>query len=286
MGATAYTADITLYAKWTALPTYTVTFIDGSSTYTTKSGYEGQTIAVTDPTPCDGFTFVGWSTQQYSSTNTATPTIDYNGTVPSGNTTYYAVYSIQGNPTTTLTNNYERITSLSDLTSGNYLVVGNSGTTYKALRAATTNTYYLATTQVSPSSNVITSTTANLIWQLSVAGNHVTFYNTSAAKYVQAYLLNGYTYLSISNVTTNISFTASVSGGSWTFTSDTDTDYLIRYYASNSRFGFYTSAGNSIYLYKQQTQTTYTTYYTTDTSITIEANPNNTTYGSTSITEL
>ena len=285
LGATAYTADITLYAKWTALPTYTVTFIDGTSTYDTRSGYTGQSITVTDPTPCDGFTFEGWSTQQYSSTNTGYPTIDYDGTVPSSNTTYYAVYSVQ-KPTISLTNNYERITSLSDMTDGNYLVVGNSGTTYKAMVATTTGTYYLNTATVYPSSNVITTSTANRIWQINVAGNHVTFYNTNAAKYVQSYLLGSNTYLSVAPSTEGISFTASVSGGSWTFTSDTDTDYLIRYYASNSRFGFYTSVGNTIYLYKQQTETTYTTYYTTDTSITIEANPNNTTYGSTSITEL
>ena len=284
--STTITANVTYYAQFSDLPTYTVTFVNGSSTYTTESGWAGKSITVTDPTPCDGFTFVGWSTQQYSSDNTTTPTIDYNGTVPSGNTTYYAVYSLQGNPTTTLTNNYAPITSLDDLTEGNYLVVGYYNSNYYAMRAAQTGTYYLNQTQVYPSSNVISSPAANLIWQVMIDGNSIKFWNSSAARYAYAYRATTRNYLNLTNGSTGISFTPSVSSGVWTFTSDTYTTYRIMYQGSNSRFGLATSATNDIYLYKQQTQTTYTTYYTTDTSFTIEANPNNTTYGSTSITEL
>ena len=281
------TGNTVLYAKWTALPTYTVTFMDGTSTYYTKSGYEGQTIAVTDPTPCDGFTFVGWSTQQYSSDNTTTPTIDYNGTVPSGNTTYYAVYSTQGNPTTTLTNNYAPITSLDDLTEGNYLVVGNYNSNYYAMRAAQTGTYYLNQTQVYPSSNVISSPAANLIWQITVDGsNNITLFNNTKFVYASR-PTSSQASLTLTQNATGIYFTPSVSGSIWTFTSNSHNGYKIRFYGTNTtkRFELSNSTANT-YLYKQQTQTTYTTYYTTDTSFTIEANPNNTTYGSTSITEL
>lgn len=279
--STTITANVTYYAQFTDLPTYTVTFINGSSTYTTESGWAGKSITVTDPTPCDGFTFEGWSTQQYSSTNTGYPTIDYDGTVPASNTTYYAVYSVQRSTTTPVTNKFEKITSLNELTSGNYLVVGNNnGSTNRAMIAATTGTFYLNTASVTPSSNIITTTYSNRIWQITVAGNHVTLYNANAGQYVQLVP----SILGIADEAT--SFSVSVSGGVWTFTSDTDTRYKIYYYSSNTRFGSHTTAGYPIHLYKQQTQTTYTTYYTTDTSITIEANPNNTTYGSTSITEL
>ena len=274
------TGNTVLYAKWTALPTYTVTFIDGTSTYDTRSGYTGQSITVTDPTPCSGFTFEGWSTQQYNSTNTGYPTIDYDGTVPSSNTTYYAVYSIQRATTTLVANKFEKITSLNELTSGNYLVVGNNGSTNRAMVAATTNYFYLNTASVTSISNIITNSTTNRIWQINAAGNHVTFYNAYTGKYVQLVP----EILGIADV--GSSFSASVSGGSWTFTSDTDTGYKLHYFSTDTRFGSYSTAGTTIHLYKQQTQTTYTTYYTTDTSFTIEANPNNTTYGSTSITEL
>ena len=94
-----YTAneETTLYPHWSALPTITVTFKVGADNYTTFEGWEGKSISgISTPIACSGYTFVGWSTQQYGTTNTDAPTIDYTGIVPASNTTYYAVFSTSG----------------------------------------------------------------------------------------------------------------------------------------------------------------------------------------------
>ena len=273
----SYTANaaITLYPYWTALPTYTVTFKNGTATYDTKTGYEGQMISVSTPSACDGFTFVGWSTQQYSSTNTTTPTIDYTGTVPSSNTTYYAVFSRQGNASTSPTNNYARISSASDLTNGNYVVAAYSGGSYYAITNTVTNTNYLSRTQVTPSSNTISSPAASIIWQISVSGSTITLYNAAVSKYMYA----STTALGLNSTTSNnTSFTASLSG-TCTLTSVANTNYKIRY--STSRFSSSTTA-TSLYLYKQQEETTYTTYYTTNTQLTVTVNSNDANMGTAS----
>ena len=261
--------NVTYTAVFTALPTYTATFKNGTETFATKSGYSGQSITVSTPSACDGYTFVGWSSHEYSGNNTTAPTIDFDGTIPSANTTYYAVYSRQGDATTTLTNNYERITSLSNLTSGNYLVVGYYNNNYYAMRAATTGTYYLAQTAVTSTSNIISNPATNLIWQITVDGSNVTFYNASVAKYAYANRSGTTNYLNLTTGTTGISFAASVNNSIWTFTSSTYTSYRINYQGTNSRFRLYNNATNSIYLYKQKEETTYTTYYTTTTSLTV-----------------
>lgn len=94
-GASVNTStDLTLYAQWTEASQYTVTFKNNGVTYATKTNYEGETITdVADPTACEGYTFEGWSTQTYAADNTDAVDIDYTGTIPASNTTYYAVYS-------------------------------------------------------------------------------------------------------------------------------------------------------------------------------------------------
>ena len=58
---TPVTTCFTVYAKWTAIPTYQVTFVDGQgNTLATRTVYEGKAAAApADPTR-DGFTFGGW----------------------------------------------------------------------------------------------------------------------------------------------------------------------------------------------------------------------------------
>ena len=282
-----YTANsgTTLYPYWTELPKYTVTFINGSTTYDSKTNYEGTSISVTPPTPCTGFTFVGWSTTQYSTTNTTAPTIDYTGNIPAGNTTYYAVYSKQGESTTQLTNNYRRITSTANLTSGNYLIVGYYGGNYYALKNAANSSYtsYPDGVSVTPSSDVISNPAATIIWNTTVSGTTLKFYNDAISKYLYTYK-SGSNYRMGYNATnsTATSYTASVSGGAWTLTNGSYTSYKIYYYSSYYLFGASTSS-STIYLYKQQEETVTTTYYTTDTSLTVTAVPDDSTQGSTTV---
>jgi len=71
LSATGYTANITLYAKWTAIPQYTVTFdlqggnISGSTTNPTQTVNQGSTISSLPNPTRTNYTFGGW----YTATN-------------------------------------------------------------------------------------------------------------------------------------------------------------------------------------------------------------------------
>lgn len=257
-------SDIDLYAVWTENPNYTITFENNGATYATRTGCAGQTITgITAPTPCEGYTFEGWSTHTYAANNTSSPSINYTGTIPSANTTYHAVYKKEeAGGGTELTDNYVKINSTDNLTTGNYIIVGYY-TNYYAMNTTTANTsaskYYLKQTQVTPSDDVINTTDATIIWKVTVSDDKVTFYNENAKKY--AYVYSSGTNFGLNSYATYASFTYSVSEGVWTFRSVSYTSYYLEHYSN--KFQTYTGTGNPIYLYKQQEVSTSTTYYTT-----------------------
>ena len=258
-------ANLTLYAKWTALPSYTVTFLNGTATHATRTGYTGQSITVSEPSACEGYTFVGWSTHEYGAANTTTPVIDFDGTIPSAATTYHAVFSrTEGDATTILTNNYKKITTLSELTNGNYIIAGFYNNGYYALSTTWKDTYYLAPTTVTPNADVITTTDGTIIWQITVSNNQATLHNATAG-YLYIEKSGTYYNIKLGNNTTDNKFTYSVSAGNWLFTSVTYSTRVLEYYTSRTRWAYYTAADAPVYLYKQQEETTGTTYYTTST---------------------
>ena len=242
----------------------TATFINNGATYATRNGLSGNTITINNPTPCDGYTFVGWSTQQYAANNTTAPVIDYTGTFPYSDVTYYAVYSQATGTTPTLTNDYAKITTTDDLTNGNYLIVAYNGSTNYALKDAVKSSYYVDISEVSISDNTISAPDASIIWQVSVSGSTVTFYNADGSEYIYSYTSGTHVNLGFTSNNSGNSFTATVSGGAWTFQS-TSTNYYIIYNNSYKEFTVGNSASSyPISLYKQQQ--TPNTYYTTITS--------------------
>lgn len=86
-------ADIDLYAVWQEDPKYTVTFMNGTSLHEAVTGYAGEEILIYNPTVCESYTFVGWSTAQYAVDNIDEPSTIIPSTILAANTTYYAVYS-------------------------------------------------------------------------------------------------------------------------------------------------------------------------------------------------
>lgn len=241
----------------------TATFMDGSSTYTTVTGTPGSDLSVVDPTPCEGYTFLGWSTNEYAATNTSSPALTTINYMPSSNVTYYAVYSRTVEGGSSLSNNYAKISSTADLTDGsNYLIVANNGSTYYALTDVVKSSYYVDVMAVTPSNDVISNPDASIIWQLGKSGNNVSFYSNDISKYLYSYTSSRYTNLGFTSSPST--FTPSVSNGQWSFISNS-TNYYIIYNNSYTEFTVANSTNSyPIYLYKQQTQSG-TTYYTTDT---------------------
>lgn len=124
LGATEYTDEITLYAKWTA-NTYTITFNAGTGECVTGSVTTTNVGGVTLPTAthtCPDWTFAGWWTEEVSSTNTSPGTLMKAGDAynPTSDITLYAVYSTQeaGDAFT----GYAKVTTAPDDWSGKYLL--------------------------------------------------------------------------------------------------------------------------------------------------------------------
>ncbi|MCU6793089.1 InlB B-repeat-containing protein [Paenibacillus sp. WQ 127069] len=142
---TAITADLVLYAKWTANPSYTITYNGNGSTGGTvpidSGAYEqGVTVNVYGNTGSlvkTGYTFAGWNTAANGSgTNYAAGATFSMGAT---NVTLYAQWTVNGNPTYTITYNGNGSTGGSVPTdSGTYglgvtvSVYGNTGSLVKS----------------------------------------------------------------------------------------------------------------------------------------------------------
>lgn len=237
---------------------YTLTFKDRGTTYATKNLYVGAELAQSafpaDPTGvCTepiNYIFDGWATAEVAEGSTTYTKVPFPYTMPAANTTLYAVYKYS----TTISNDYQKITDQASLTDGEYLVVGYRSSTYEALSSieGSTDGQYKAVA-VTPTSDVITTDDETLIWNVSVANGKYT-------------IAQGGQYLNINNSvmvleSTAIPYTLTVSSGVFTFTttdSKSSSTTKISYYANNSVFNAYRNA-NTIYLYRRQQDTYYTT---------------------------
>lgn len=120
-----------LWAQW--LEERTVTYYSIGQVYDTQTYGNGETLTLptTDPTACDGYTFVGWTTAEQSETTTK-PTLVSNTTVVFSDMILYAVYAVNSGVAETKTDVLTRS------------LTGVSGTTYTAWsgKTATSSAVY------------------------------------------------------------------------------------------------------------------------------------------------
>lgn len=249
------TLEVNLSTPTITCTEYTLTLNDRGTT-TLGNYYAGEEIT-TQPTALTdvctepiNYVFDGWATAEVAEGSTAYTKVPFPYTMPAANTTLYAVYKYS----TTISNDYQKITDQASLTDGEYLVVGYRSSTYEALSSmeGSTDGQYKAVA-VTPTSDVITTDDETLIWNVSVANGKYT-------------IAQGGQYLNINNSamvleSTAIPYTLTVSSGVFTFTttdSKSSSTTKISYYANNSVFNAYRHA-NTIYLYRRQQDTYYTT---------------------------
>ncbi|MBO4519455.1 MAG: hypothetical protein J5704_05390, partial [Paludibacteraceae bacterium] len=244
--------------------TYTATFMAKGNEHATRSGHTDEEMtAVSEPEGCNNYAFVGWSTTQYAADNTTTPNLNYTGRVPGANTTYYAVYSNAGS--VAKIDDYQRITQLSELTTGNYVIVAENDSLC-ALSTTIKDTYYLAGVKVVPVAEIISNPAASIIWYITVNGNMAKLYNEASAGYLYAEQNGKYCNILVGNNLLNNSFTYGVSDNKWTFTSVTYNTQVLEYYTGATRWAFYKSPDAPIYLYKQKPDPNADVFYTTSPS--------------------
>ena len=259
-------ADVDLYAVWKEDPKFTLTFWNGEAVYMSVTDYAGETIeGLTEPESCERYSFVGWSTMQYSADNTAEPEVSTPTTVPAMNVNYYAVYTKTDDAEIGLTNQYKKIISKAELTDANYLVVADTSKLL-AMSTDSKNTYYLGSVEVTANDEVITTENSKIIWQIDENAGTIMLNNSAAGYlYIEQSDKNEKTYYNIklgNNTETN-KFAYTVSEGVWVFSSATYKDRQLEFYTKKAYWSCYNGQDAPIYLYKQQEGIVQKTYYST-----------------------
>ncbi len=242
------------------IPTYTIRFFNNGVQEGEEQIIEkgGTPEIPEDPDKlCVYYTFIGWTTSALTTETETKPTLVTDFTVTKDQD-YYAVF--RHIKTGELSNDYSKITTLDELTTGNYVVAGN-GT--KAMKNSVYSSYYLGTVSVSPSSDIISDPVETIIWNITRDNNSISFFNAAVNQYACLYQTGTYHNLKMQDAANW--FTPSVSDGSWTFESDDCAGWYLVYfiYGSNTHeFAAKESTTTSIYLYKQQNGSN-TSYVTT-----------------------
>ena len=161
---------------------------------------------------CSKYSFVGWWTTSLAADNTTANkwVTDFTATKDQD---YYAVYSHTEGIGTAGTD-YQQISELSELTTGNYVVIGNNDC---AMMNEIYSNYYLNTYDVTVSAGTISNPAANIVWEITLTDNAVSFYNEAVEQYIELYESGNFHDLGLSN---NANwFTPTVSSGNWKFES-------------------------------------------------------------------
>ena len=253
-GGASYTPDatITLHAQWTEKTKYTITLNAGNGTVSADGWTAGvsptwsktQTNGdeeITLPSAscnCAGWEFQGWATSSVDQAGAPSMTSSGASVLPASNTTYYAVYRLN----TPSGDDYTKITTTGELTTGYYVVTGlYNGTTPYAMKGELYNEgVSLAETSQTVSTNVATQSNAAFVWQILNFGSYVAFKNKDTGKFLA--IVDGKFALQDDGQ----KFTYSVTSGAWTFTSPSGKQII---YAS--RFNVADAQDKAIHLFRQ-----------------------------------
>lgn len=236
-------ADVTVTVIMTPKPTYTIQFFDNGTKVSEQNVVEGQAaVKPADPTPCDGYSFVGWWTETLADDNTTEETWVTNFTATQDQD-YYAVFRhSEGDGGSVFDNT----------TDGDYKIFALVG-----------STKYYATGTVSGGKIFGTTNEAD--------ATEYTFTKVSGGWTIQ----NGTTYItysSSSNLGTSISeyvWTISTGEeGTWRVTSATAGRAFIFRAGTTEKFGGYSTGNvNGTEYFDLEIGGSATTYFTTSCSL-------------------
>ncbi|WP_452219019.1 choice-of-anchor D domain-containing protein [Lacinutrix undariae] len=150
--------------------------------------------------------------------------------------------------------NYSQISTLAELTDGNYLIVGDGTSNDGLMKNETAGSVIINYTSISnPGATITTGYTNANIFNLTVSGGNITIYNSN----------EGYASWGRSGVTANNAdfyngtianterWTPFVSGGLWTLKNVSNNSRILQWNNSSPRFAAYTSEQIKLKLYKE-----------------------------------
>jgi hypothetical protein len=154
---------------------------------------------------------------------------------------------------------YNQITLTSELTNGDYLIVGDGGTTDGImLNTITAGTPYINYTAVTnPGASITTGFTVANVFTINVSGGNVTIFNSNLG-YVSwgrtGNTGNTATFFNGTAATTE-QWTPTVASGLWTLANVNTAARLLQWNTASPRFAAYTSAQVKLKLYKLASST-------------------------------
>lgn len=204
---------------------------------------EGLTITLTTAKALAGYTFVGWTTAEYT-TSTAVPTTIYEAgeeyTVTK-DSTLYALYSY-----TLGSGGYKKVTNVSTLKDGAEIIITSADGNY-AMGA--NGGSYSSRVSITSKNNLITDTANAQIITLEQNGSF--FYLKAGSNYLCS-ASSGNNLQTTTTKNNNSTWKISISNGLATITAQAGASTLLQYNASASRFTCYKASSNmpngSIYM--------------------------------------
>lgn len=260
-------SDVKVQINFAPRSQNTVTYSQLGTVVNTVTAYTGDAVTLPSHTGAveDGYSFMGWVTQNVENTDTA-PNFYTAGSqyVVGTDVTLYALYSRleggSGNSSTI----FERHTGA--LTEGDYVIIGSDDDGDKAMMAADTGKNRLKEGTVTYTNEQILAPEETIIWHFARSDGYWTMYNAATGKYAGSTGTKNQATL-LSSVTDAAKWTEkTVSGNTYEFTnkgnSDKGVNPLLR---RNNGIGFAcyatnTNVGKPLKLYKRVAGTVY--YFT------------------------
>lgn len=238
-----------------APPQYTITWSVNGTTTTTQVT-EGDAIGTlpadpSAPSGCSDKVFVGWTITNIGATPTNDkPEFITANTIPTGNTTYYAVFATKSGSGA---GGWKLVTSEKDLVAGEIYAIGSSSTA--------NNGKVLGGQNENNRAAVDWSSTALAKLTLGGAKDMWTLYDGTGYLYAASSLKNYLRVQTINNDNGKWSITFSNNAATIEAQGD-NTRNLLRYNSSNTIFSCYSSGQSPVYLFHYSAGISYTDYIT------------------------
>ena len=147
---------------------------------------------------------------------------------------------------------YTQITTLAELQTGNYLIVGDGSTNDGIMKNTVASGPYIEYTSVTnPGSTITTGFGSQNIFLITVTGSQITIYNSTPGYASYSGSGNAATFNNTATPGNSEKWTFSVSGGLWTITNVGTSGRMLQWNNSTPRFACYTSNQIKLKLYKE-----------------------------------
>ena len=153
------------------------------------------------------------------------------------------------------TGTFTKITSLADLTDGEYVIA--YGATFAMINttSGSGNSIHILSTAITPAADIITNPDPSIVWKIETDGSSKTIYNEAIAQYVSSNGANN-SALFIANVTNAARWTFTYVSNLFRVENVNVAGRFLQYNTASPRFACYTGTQQHLTLYKMDQEVT------------------------------